>query len=408
MSYNFDEIVDRTHTQSIKHDFARQRGMGFNAIPLWIADMDFRAPDCIKDALIRRANHGIYGYSMENDDYFGAVKHWFHERHGWNVEPHWLVTTPGVLTAVSVAINVLTKPNDAILVQTPSYDKFNTLVDKNNRRLIKNALVLKGGTAEEKEVRPIALGEPYKAHEGAKYEIDFVDFERQIVKNNVKLFLLCSPHNPIGRVWTVDELTKMGDICLQHGVYVISDEIFCDFVYAPNHHTVFAGIKQEFLDITVTCTAPTKTFNMSGMAIANIFIADDDIRDDFSDKLLAYGMLGSGIVPMLACRAAYTDGAEWLDALLVYLSDNVAFVKNFVQEHLPNVSLVEPEGTYMLWLDFRRFGLWAKELSVFTAYDAGVLLSGEAGAEGFLRVNAASPRSVIKKALERLAKAVEK
>ncbi|MDR0858520.1 MAG: pyridoxal phosphate-dependent aminotransferase [Oscillospiraceae bacterium] len=383
MAINFDEIIDRNHTQSFKYDTARESGMGFNAIPLWIADMDFRVPDSVTAALVKRTQHGIYGYSTIDDNYFDAVRSWFAKRHSWNVEPHWLVTTPGILPAVAAAVSALTKPNEAVLVHTPAYDRFNITVEKNNRRLIKSALILKDG----------------------RYEIDFDDFEKKITKNSVKLYILCSPHNPIGRVWTLEELTQIGGICLKHGVKIISDEIFCDFVHAPNKHTVFAGIKQEFADITVTCTAPTKTFNMSGLAISNIFIADDDIRDDFNDKLLANGIMGGGILPMLACRAAYENGAEWLDELLVYLAGNIAFVRNFLRDNLSNVKLIEPEGTYLLWLDFREFGLWANELKAFTAYDAGVILSSEAGAEGFLRVNAACPRSVLEKAMTKLAKA---
>jgi cystathionine beta-lyase len=323
---------------------------------------------------------------MVDDRYFGAVRNWFETRHSWSIEPHWLVTTPGILPAVAAAIRVFTKPNDSVLVQTPTYDRFNITIEKNNRRVIKSALVIEDG----------------------KYKVDYAEFEHQIVRNDVKLFILCSPHNPTGRVFTREELTRMGDICLSHGVKILSDEIFCDLILPPNKHTVFVSIKKEFLDNTITCTAPTKTFNLSGNAISNIFIADDDIRDDFSDALLANGLMGQGIVEILAAQAAYEGGGEWLDELLEYLAGNVQFVKDFLRKELPEVQLLEPEGTYLLWLDFRNFGLWAKELSVFTAYDAGVLLATEAGAEGFLRVNAACPREVLEKAFVRIARAARK
>jgi cystathionine beta-lyase len=386
MPYNFDELVDRTNTKSVKHDGARTNKMGYNAIPLWIADMDFRAPDSIRNAIIERGEHGIFGYSTPDDDYFGAVKSWFSTRHGWDTEPQWLVTTPGVLPAIAAVINAVTSPGDAVLLQYPSYDRFNMLVEKNNRRVVRNSLVLTDG----------------------KYVIDFEDFERQIVRNNVKLFILCSPHNPIGRVWTREELAAMGDICARHSVFVVSDEIFCDFVYPPNVHTVFLDANPGYAARTIICTAPTKTFNMSGMAISNIFIPDDDVRDDVNDVLTANGLLGSSVAAMLACQAGYEAGAQWLDELLVYLKGNVDFVRGFLRANMPQVELIEPEGTYLLWLDFRKLGLWANELRVFSAYDAGVILSGEMGGDGFLRINAACPRALLEKALSQLSRAAAK
>ncbi|MDR2615435.1 MAG: pyridoxal phosphate-dependent aminotransferase [Oscillospiraceae bacterium] len=387
MDYNFDEIVDRRNTKSVKHDFAGRSGKpGYNCIPLWIADMDFRCPPAVREAITARAEHGIYGYSEADDDYFTAVKQWMRVRHGWSVEPHWLVKTEGVLPAVSAAIHVLTKQGDAVMVQTPAYNQFNMLIDYNKRKLVKNALTLRDG----------------------RYEVDFEDFERRIVRDNVKLFILCSPHNPVGRVWTDSELARMGGVCLEHGVKIISDEIFADFVYTGRRHSVFAELGREYADVTVTCTAPTKTFNMSGMPVSNIFITNDELRDDFQDELRARGYLGCGVMPLLGCQAAYESGGPWLDALLKYLEGNVALARGFVGERLPEIGWIEPEGTYLLWLDFRGLGFWARELEAFLADEAQILLNSEPGAEGFMRVNVACPRAVLKQALLRLERAVRR
>jgi cystathionine beta-lyase len=284
------------------------------------------------------------------------------------------------LPAVSTAIATLTRPGDSVLLQTPSYNQFNMVIEKSRRTTVKNPLIL----------------------DGERYRVDFDDFERQISRNNVKAFVLCSPHNPVGRVWTAEELVRMGEICLRHGVKIISDEIFADLVYPGNKHTVLASLSRELLDNTVTCTSPTKTFNLSGAPISNIFIADDDARSDFEEEHKARGNLGVSILPAVAAQAAYEHGARWLDELIEYLRGNVALARAFVKERLPDIGWTEPEGTYLLWLDFRRAGFWAKELEAFISDEAKVLLNSEPGAEGFLRLNLASPRAVIEKALMRI------
>ena len=387
MQFNFDEIIDRKHTKSVKHDFPTKFGkMGYNAIPLWIADMDFRTPPSVQKAIIERANHGIFGYSGTDDDYFNAVSSWMVNRHGWKVDQDWLLITQGVLSAISAVIVALTKQNDAILLQYPSYNMFNMLIEKNKRKVVRNELVLEYG----------------------KYKIDFEDFERQIVRNEVKLFILCNPHNPVGRVWTKEELLQMGDICLKHDVIVISDEIHQDFVFAPHKHYVFTDLKPEYEKITITCTAPTKTFNLSGVAISNIFIIDDDLRDKISDELMRRGHLGAGIFEILAGQAAYESGAEWLDALMQYLSTNIEYSKSFFQEKLPEIDFIEPEGTYLLWLDCRKLGFWAKELEAFLADEAKVILNGAPGAEGFIRINVACPRAILEKAFPQIERAIRR
>ncbi|MDR2665245.1 MAG: pyridoxal phosphate-dependent aminotransferase [Oscillospiraceae bacterium] len=386
MPYDFDTAVNRKRTNSVKHDFAEQYGLGYNCIPLWIADMDFRTVPEVCRALQKRVEHGVFGYSQPGGGYFTAVGQWLASRHNWRVEPRWLALTEGVLPAVSTAIAVLTKPGDSVLIQTPSYNQFNMVIEKSRRKVVKNPLVL----------------------EGEAYRVDFDDFERQIERNGVKAFVLCSPHNPVGRVWTEDELVSMGEICMRHGVKVISDEIFADLVYPGHRHTVFASLSREFLDNTVTCMSPTKTFNLSGAPLSNIFIADDDTRYDFEEEHKARGNLGVSALPAVAAQAAYEHGAPWLDELMEYLGGNVAHARDFVKGRLPDVGWTEPEGTYLLWLDFRRAGFWARELEAFIADEAKILLSSEPGAEGFLRLNLASPRSVIEKALRQLEGALER
>jgi cystathionine beta-lyase len=387
VGFDFDEIIDRKNTNSIKYDFYGSMGkVGYNCIPMWIADMDFRTPPCVRDALIARANHGIFGYSSVGDHYYVALSNWLLNRHGWSIKPEWLTQTEGVIPAVSVALAAYTQPNDSVLLHYPSYNLFNMMIDKNRRNLIKSPLVF----------------------ENNRYTIDFKDFERQIVRSNVKLFILCNPHNPIGRVWTEEELITMGDICLKHGVLVISDEIHQDFVYKPHKHLVFANLKPEYEPITITCTAPTKTFNISGVPISNILIIDDDLREKFMDEQLRRGNMGGGILEILACQTAYAQGAEWLDALIDYLTQNVNFARAFLQERLPEISLVEPEGTYFLWLDCRRLGVWQKELETYIADEAQILLNGAPGAEGFIRLNIACPKATLEKAFGQLEKAIRK
>lgn len=387
MQYNFDEIINRKHTKSLKHDFWGKSGKtGYNAIPLWIADMDFRTPPGVQQAIVERAKHGIFGYSGVDDDYFHAVSSWMFVRHGWEVEQDWLLLTNGVLSSISAAISALTVQNDAILLQYPSYHMFDMLIERNKRKLVKNELVLEKG----------------------EYHIDFDDFERQIVRNGVKIFILCSPHNPVGRVWTREELVRMGDICLKHQVLVISDEIHQDFIFASHRHLVFASLRPEYEKIAITCTSPTKTFNLSGLEISNIFIPDQELQDKISDELMKRGHFGAGILEILACQAAYESGGKWLDELLQYLADNIAYARSFVREKIPEIDFIEPEGTYLLWLDCRRLGFWAKELEAYLADEAKVILNGAPGAEGFLRINIACPRATLEKAFPRVERAIRK
>lgn len=364
MIYSFDQVIDRRGTDSIKYDFALKMGRPENILPLWVADMDFKAPP-------------------------EALSGWYSSRFDWKIYPDWLVKTPSVVFAICTAVRALTNEGDAVLIQQPVYHPFSESILANGRRLVVNELVYDRG----------------------KYAIDLNDFENKVIQNDVKLFILCSPHNPVGRVWAGDELTAMGELCVKHGVTVVSDEIHADFVYPGHRHTVFAGIKSAFSDITVTCTAPTKTFNLAGLQISNIFIPNRVIRQRFRRELNKTGCNQPNVMGLVACRAAYQHGARWLDELKSYLTLNLEFVRSFLADNLPQIRLVEPEGTYLLWLDCRALGLPDRELDDLIVHRAGLWLDAGpmfgAGGEGFQRLNIACSRAVLQKALTRLNAAVK-
>lgn len=388
MSNNFDEIIDRKNTDSIKYDFAVRRGKPEGILPLWVADMDFKTPPAVIEALTAKSAHGIFGYSENSQDYVEVLQHWFLNSFDWKVEPSWLVKTPSVVYALCTAIRALTEKGDAVLVQQPVYYPFSESVLINERRLIINQLV----------------------YSEDRYFIDFEDFERQIVENQVKMFILCSPHNPVGRVWAKDELIRMGDICIKHGVIVVADEIHADFVYSGHQHFVFANLKPEFSDITITCTAPTKTFNLAALQISNIFIENKMIRHKFKQEVAKSGYSQLNIMGIIACKAAYSSGHEWLAELKIYLTANLTFIRNFLSNKLPQIKLIEPEGTYLVWLDFKALGLTSQQLEDLIVNKANLWLdAGEmfgSGGEGFQRINIACPRSILERAFIQLENAI--
>jgi cystathionine beta-lyase len=351
---------------------------------MWVADMDFSAPPCVIDALASRVRHGIFGYSESDAGYFSAVRAWFRDRFEWGTEREWLAITPGVVNAIYIAVRALTKPGDAILVQQPVYYPFNSVVRQTGRQLLVNEL----------------------QYSENRYSINFNDFENQI--KQAKMFILCNPHNPVGRVWTHDELKRMGEICLRYGVIVISDEIHQDFIFSGHRHYVFASLDRRFANITVTCTSPSKTFNLAGLLHANIFIENESLRAQFNQEYGNCGLSQPGIMGLTACEAAYAGAAEWLDELIIYLADNMSLIREFLQTHIPRIKLVEPEGTYLAWLDCRALELSPGELDNAITNRAKVWLnSGPSfgkGGIGFQRMNVACPRSVLQNALDRLKK----
>ena len=390
MQYDFDTPIDRTHTWSIKHDFKKENGKADDILPLWVADMDFRSPDSVVEALKKAVDHGIFGYSRADESYFDAVAAWYKKRHHLTLQPEWMTCTPGIVFALSIAVRAFTQEGDAVLIQPPVYHPFSRAILRNKRTLVENPLVLKDG----------------------HYEMDLEDLEQKVLDEHVKLMILCNPHNPVGRVWTREELTALADICLRHHVYVISDEIHGDFVWQGHEQTPYASISEEACLHSMMCTAPSKTFNLAGMATSNLFIPDPEMRRKFRSELLDVGQENMNRLGLFACRAAYEGGGEWLDQLIGYLAGNLALVRDFCKNRVPQIQLVEPEGTYLAWLDCRELGMTDDELMAFFSDDAKVWLdpgthSGEQGS-GFMRFNLGSSRSVIAQALDQIEAAWKK
>ena len=388
MSYDFDTITDRTGTSCLKYDFAVERGKPADILPLWVADMDFPTAPAIRERLAEVAAYGIYGYSDGKADYFAAIDGWYTKHFGWSVQRDWVIYTPGVVFALAVAVRAFTAPGDGVLIQQPVYYPFTEVITDNDRVVVNSSLVSVNG----------------------RYQMDLADFEEKIIANHVRLFLLCSPHNPVGRVWTKEELLAVGDICKKHDVTIVSDEIHSDFVWEGHTHHVLASLSEDLANRTVVCTAPTKTFNLAGLQISNIIIPNEKLRKRFKHAVDQAGYSQGNLMGLEACKTAYTKGDDWYEALKVYLQENIAFVRDYLVEHLPQLRLIEPEGTYLLWIDCRGLGLSVEALEDLIVHKAGLWLDSGAifGAdgEGFQRINVACPRVTLQKALERLERAI--
>jgi len=381
---NFDEVINRKGTNCLKYDFAARRGLPEDVLPLWVADMDFKTSSYVEDEVIKRTEHAIFGYSEVGEEYFNAVSGWMKRHHNWDVNLHWLVKTPGVVFALAMAVKAYTEVGDGVLIQQPVYYPFSEVIEDNERIIVSNDLYL---------------------GEDNRYHIDFEDFERKIIEHRVKLFLLCNPHNPSGRVFTKEELTRMGDICCKYNVIVVSDEIHNDFVF-EGKHTVFVSIKKEFENISVVCTSASKTFNLASMLISNIFIPNGKLRYRFRHEMYAAGISQLSILGIVATQTAYEKGDEWYEKMHSYVKDNIHFVKEYVKENLPGVKVVDGEGTYLVWLDFRKTGIDPVELDKRIIYDAKLWLDsgkifGKMG-EGFQRINVATSRSIVEECLARI------
>lgn len=386
MKYDFDKVINRYNTNSLKYDCAEKWERPADILPMWVADMDFQTAPEILDAMHESINHGIFGYSVPKDEYYEVVANWFRERLGWkDARGEWIIKTPGVVFAISTAIRAFTEKGDAVLIQQPVYYPFRMVIEDNDRVCINNPLVLKDG----------------------HYEMDFADMERKIIDNHVKMFILCSPHNPVGRVWTKEELSNMIAICKRHNVLIISDEIHCDFVYPGYEHTMLPVVAEDYLERIVVCTAPSKSFNLAGLQLSHIFIPDENMRETFHKELMKIPYDESGTLALVAGRAAYEKSAQWMDELKEYLLGNLDFLREFLQKNLPKVRLIEPEGTYLVWLDFSAYDITVEELEQKMHFEAKVwtdegVTFGEEGAM-FERVNIACPRATLKKALEQMA-----
>ena len=385
---NFDEVVERRGTDSLKYDFAVKRGKPADILPLWVADMDFRTSSFILDALEERARHGIFGYTETLDDYYEALAGWMKRHHDLEIQPEWVLKTPGVVFALAMAVKAYTEEGDYILIQQPVYYPLSEAVRDNGRKVVSNDLILQDG----------------------HYQIDFDDFEKKIIDYQVKLFMLCSPHNPVGRVWTREELARLADICVRHQVVVVSDEIHEDFVYPGHKHVPLLSVDERIKDLCITCTSVSKTFNLAGLQIANILVPNQELRRKLRKQIAAAGYSQLNTFGVVASKTAYTLGEQWYAAVSDYIWENLKFLKEFLRERIPEVKIIEPEGTYLVWMDFRELGICDRELQELMVNKAKLWLDdgfifGKQG-EGFQRINLATSRSVLKEALQRIERAV--
>ena len=388
VTYDFDRIVDRRNTDCLKYDFAVQRGRPKDVLPFWVADMDFSIAQEIEDALVKRCQHGIFGYSEATDGYFAALQNWYLKHFNWQVQRPWLIKTPGVVFALAMAVKAFTEPGDGVLVQQPVYYPFTEVIRDNDREVVNAPLALVNG----------------------HYEIDFADLEQKLANPKVKLMFLCSPHNPVGRVWSKEELLKVGDWCLKYNVITVSDEIHSDFVWDDNTHTSFATLGEEYQQNCIVCTAPSKTFNLAGLKVSNIFIPNQKLRRAFRKQIDAAGYSQLNTLGLVACQAAYTYGEEWLTQVKAYIRSNITFVDDYLKQNLPQIKMLPIEGTYLVWLDCSALGMTADEREQWLWHEAKLWLDGGGifGKEGeaFERINVACPRATLLQGLEQLKAAV--
>lgn len=389
-NWNFDEVINRENTKAIKWDqeFMKEYFKAGELLPLWVADMDFRAPKALLDALKKRVEHGIFGYTLPGESYQNAVINWFQRRHNWTIDKDWLLFAPGVVPAIQFIIQTYTVPGDKIIIQEPVYYPFKSTIQENGRIVLNNQLVIKNN----------------------HYEIDFKDLEQKCKTPRAKMLILCSPHNPVGRVWTKDELTKLGKICNKNNILVVADEIHCDLVFPGHTYVPYAAISKKFADNSITCTAPSKTFNIAGLKTSNTIISNKFLREKLAITMQNVSIRAPGIFGGLALETVYNECEDWLDDLLVYLQSNFDFLVKYVEEKMPGVKVFDLEGTYLVWVDFRKLGLDSKKLNEIIKKEAKVGLDdgamfGESGG-GFQRFNLACPKSILKEALDRIRNAL--
>lgn len=378
MKYDFDKTIDRRGTNSYKWDSAPE-----GVLPMWVADMDFRTAPAIIDALQKRVAHGIFGYTRVPDAYYGAVTSWFSRRHGWDIDREWIIYTSGVVPAVSAVIKALTVPGDKVIVQTPVYNCFFSSIRNNGCEIVSNPLRRTADT----------------------YEMDFDALERCAADPRAKVMLLCNPHNPAGRVWTPDELTRIGNICLRNGVTVVADEIHCELVYQGFKYTPFASLSDAFLHRSVTCVSPSKAFNIAGLQIANIVAFDNDLRSRIDKAININEVCDVNPFGVAATIAAYNEGEEWLNQLVDYLHGNYEAMAEFCRRELLEFPITRLEGTYLVWMDCSSLGMPSDALEHALLDDARLWLNAGtmygAEGEGYMRWNIACPRSVMLDGLNR-------
>ncbi len=396
MTFCFDEEINRKGTHSVKWEFIFEGNKlierdqtdlkrGKNRIlPMWVADMDFRCSPAVIEALVARAEQGVFGYSVPTGSYYEAVINWVARRHGWTVEPDWILLTPGIVPALNMLVQTCIAPGEKVLIQPPVYYPFFSAIENNGGAIVSNSLVYKNG----------------------RYRMNFDDLAQKAADPAVKMAILCNPHNPVGRVWTPDELTQFGEICLENDVLVVSDEIHCDLIYRDYTFTSFAKADDAFLQNNIICIAASKTFNLAGLQTSNIIIPNEELRERFAKTIDRNGLFLMNAFGLIATEAAYNHGEAWLEAVMDYVEDNYRFMKAYLAEHLSQLKIIRPEGTYLIWVDCRALGMdptARKEMMMEQArvyLDEGELFGPEG--EGFERFNIACPRSTLKDVLDRI------
>jgi len=385
----FDQVVDRRGTDSSKWDGLKNVYGTDDAIPMWVADMDFRSPPEVVEAIKERAQHGIFGYTTVDEQYYAEVARWWQRRHGWDVKHDWIVTSPGTISALSVAVRTFTSPGDGIIIQPPVYPPFERTVRLAGRQVLYNQLML---------------------NNSGRYTMNLEDLDKQL-SQGAKMFIFCSPHNPVGRVWNKEELKELAAVLSKYeDVVIFDDELWADFVFPPNVHYSLLNVAPELAKRTITATSVSKTFNLAGLENTNLFIPDEQLRKTFEEAMFALALNKTNLFAIVATKAAYSCGEPWLDLLLDYLQENLQFIKTFLQEKMPTVSVIEPQGTYLAWFDIRQLHMSSAEVSQKLLHDGKVAVEEGTmfgpGGEGFLRVNYAMPRTLLKQALEGMAKAL--
>lgn len=384
MTYNFDEIIDRKGTSAYKTDLLKVRFGADDLIPLWVADMDFRSPDFVMEAIRKRAEHEVLGYTIRNKEFFAPIINWIQYKHKWTVEQDWIGFVPGIVPAMAVAVLAFSEPGDKVIIQSPVYPPFFSVVENNKRELAINELLLENG----------------------QYQMNFEQLRQLAADPKTKLLLLCSPHNPGGRVWTKDELNQVAEICAANNVLVVSDEIHADLVLPGYVHVPFATVSQTAKNNSITLMAPSKTFNIAGLGTSSFIIPNKDIHLQFTRQLQALEFAGGSIFAMTATTAAYEEGAEWLEQLICYIQGNIELVISSIEEHLPKIKVMRPEASFLIWLDFSAYGMTDAEVQAKLVNEAKLALNpgptfGPGGA-GFHRLNVGCSRIVLQEALQRL------
>ena len=388
MKFNFDKIIDRTNNFSAKWSEMNKNFGTNNLLPMWVADMDFLTAPCVMEALKDRLEQGIFGYTTRPSSYNESIVNWLDNRFSWKINQEWLMFSPAVITSISLLIQNLTQKNDKIMIQEPVYSPFHNIVESNERSLVISPLV--------------------KLDDGS-YVMDYEDIESKI--KDVKVFILCNPHNPVGRVWTREELTRLGEICLKHNVLVISDEIHSDIILKNHKHTPFASISKEFRENTITCMAPTKTFNLAGLQSSFLVISNPYYYEVMDKAFSILDIKRNNAFSLVATEAAYNYGEDWLYELIKYIEDNVDFAIDYIKNHMPQLKVKKPEGTYLLWVDFSNLNVDKKDLKNALINKGRIALSDGSsfgiGGDGYYRINLACPRSMVLEGLKRIEFAIK-